>query len=347
MKWALTIWLFALGVSSTAQTFPKGEQSHSGAKSEWNPTPAELSQALISKSRSEKEKVTAIFNWITENISYYRPDPKKARKNGKALDNNHEIYFDDGMALPPLNERVAAKVISERRAVCEGYARLFQSLCDHAGIRSQIITGYARTKWNGPAAGFRSNHTWNAVNIDSVWYLLDVTWASGFISRSTGDFIRHFDDYYFLTEPSKFIEHHYPDDLRLAFMDNPPVIPEFRITPFRQKSFTKYAITSFFPSRGVIETVVGDTIQLELETLAAERNSTIASDSLWEPGSLPQTSIHAFVQPVENRDKSKVYYRFAVNSENLQWLYVMYNNDAVLRYRLNVRKPGTTTGYDR
>jgi hypothetical protein len=251
------------------------------------------------------------------------------------------------MALPSLNERVATKVISDGRAVCEGYARLFQSLCDHAGIRSQIITGYARTKWNGPGSGFRSNHTWNAVNIDSVWYLLDVTWASGFISRSSGEFIRHYDDYYFLTEPSKFIEHHFPDDLRWAFLENLPVLPEFRLTPFRQKSFTKYAITSFFPSRGVIETVVGDTIHLELETIDAVRNSTIASDSIWEPGSLPQTPVHAFVQPMENKDRSKVYYRFLVNSENIQWLYVMYNNDAVLRYRLNVRKPGTTTGYDR
>jgi Uncharacterized protein involved in cytokinesis, contains TGc (transglutaminase/protease-like) domain len=29
---------------------------------------------------------------------------------------------------------------------------------------------------------FAVNHTWNSVYIDSTWYLLDVTWASGVVT---------------------------------------------------------------------------------------------------------------------------------------------------------------------
>lgn len=335
MRLATTLWMLAVAVNGFAQNQETRK---------YPVDPATLSKKLVSPYNTEKEKVTSIFRWITENIAYHRPDNRQRKK--KAIVDLQWQTEDEG-ELPSLTERVAAKVIRDGRAVCEGYARLFQSLCEHAGIRSQIITGYARTKWNGPDDAFRSNHTWNAVCIDGAWYLLDVTWASGFIARSSGEFIRYFDEYYFLSEPEKFIEHHYPDDLRWALMEDLPTIPEFRRTPFRQKSFNKYSITSFFPSRGVIETMVGDTIQLELETLAAARNLNIASDSLWEPDCLPQTISHAFVQPEATRNSEKVYYRFPVNSENVQWLYVMYNNDAVLRYRLNVKKPAMTSATPR
>ena len=33
-----------------------------------------------------------------------------------------------------------------------------------------------------------------------------------------------------------------------------------------------------------------------------------------------------------------MYYSFPVTSDNIQWLHLMYNNDAVLRYRLNIKK---------
>jgi hypothetical protein len=184
---------------------------------------------------------------------------------------------------------------------------------------------------------FRSNHCWNAVMIDSNWYLLDATWASGYIAMPSGEFVRHYDDYYFLTTPQQFIRHHYPDDLRWSLLTDPPVMGEFRSTPFRQRSFSKYGITAYWPSKGIIDANVGDTIRLELET-SWLRRPDIAPDSLWEPGFRDSTEIFAYVTPAREQKGAKVYYQFAVNSENVQWLHLMYNDDAVLRYRLNVKK---------
>ena len=322
MKSITTIVLLMIVVTGFAQRQPED--------------PATLARKIVAPYNTEREKVTAIFNWITENIAYYRPQVKNNRKQKTSV-LSQEDYLDEGFPLPSLTDRVAMAVIQNRRAVCDGYARLFHSLCNHAGIRSQVITGYARTKWEGPDRRFISNHTWNAVQIDSTWWLLDVTWASGFIARSTGEFVRQYDDYYFLSSPDKFIEHHFPDDQRWTLMNNPPAIPEFRYTPFRQKSFNKYGITSYSPAKGVIETRLGDTIRLTLELDHALSLQPVATDSLWEEISVSDNISFAFVQP-QSSEHSKVSYQFPVNSSELQWLYVMYNNDAVLRYRLNIKK---------
>lgn len=297
--------------------------------------PATLARQLTATCSTDRQKVKEIFYWITENIAY-NTGMRIPKKKGKAMMMPVDEP-DDGKSLPALSDRVSIDVLRQKKAVCEGYARLFQSLCEHAGLRSVIVTGYARADMNRQESKFRSNHCWNAVMIDSNWYLLDATWASGYIVMPSGEFVQRYDGYYFLTPPEQFIRHHYPDDLRWSLLADPPVIGEFRSTPFKQRSFSKYGITSFWPSKGIIEAAVGDTIRLELETSSLTRPD-IASDSLWEPGFRDSAAIYAYVAPEKEQQGSRVYYQFAVNSESVQWLHLMYNDDAVLRYRLHIRK---------
>ncbi len=335
MKVALTICLLFLYsvvfAQSHARDFSKAAKP---VKQAVENDPANLALRITASCTTELQKVKAIFYWITENIAYRTALPFARRK---IKDKGWPVFPEenDTAALKPLTERMAEKVLQDRVAVCEGYARLFQSLCDHAGIRAEIITGYARSGPHEARARFRSNHSWNAVNIDGRWHLLDVTWASGYIAMPSGQFVRHYDDYYFLTPPEKFSRHHYPDDIRWTLLQDPPLLQEFRHTPFRQRSFVKYGITSFSPASGIIEAAVGDTIHLELET--TRMIPDIVPDSLWDPDSL-QTHLYAYVHPQEMGSSSRVQYRFAVLSENIQWLHVMYNNDAVLRYRLKIKK---------
>lgn len=300
-------------------------------------SPSNLARELTAACSTDRQKVTAIFQWITDNIAYNTGPARSAskRKNKPVVMPMEEP--DDGLALPALSDRVAANVLRDKKAVCEGYSRLFHSLCEHAGLPSALITGYARVDMSRQESKFRSNHCWNAVMIDSTWYLLDATWAAGYIAMPSGEFVRRYDSYYFLTPPEQFIRHHYPDDLRWSLLADPPVIGEFRTTPFRQRSFGKYGITSYWPSKGIIEANLGDTIRLELETSWLMRPD-ISSDSLWEPGNRDSAAMYAYVMPANEQRGSKVYYQFTVNSENVQWLHLMYNDDAVLRYRLNVKK---------
>jgi transglutaminase/protease-like cytokinesis protein 3 len=298
--------------------------------------PATLSRLLTEPFNTEKEKVRAIFRWITENIGYYRNVSKPSRNNAAGRYIVYEDEDDTG-ELKALTERVALRVLQYRKTHCEGYARLFKSLCDHAGISSEIITGYARTDMNRMEGSFRSNHSWNAVRIDSAWYLLDATWASGYITMFSGDFVKKYDDYYFLTDPSEFIKHHLPDDVRWTLLDDPPALYEFRYTPFKQRSFIKYNIRDYYPSKGIVQASVGDTLVFELETTVPYKNIFIAPDSLWDSAAIIYSPFYAYIRPGSFLAGNKTRYVYPVESDRVKWIYIMYNNDAVLRYRLNIK----------
>jgi hypothetical protein len=225
-------------------------------------------------------------------------------------------------------------VLERGYAVCDGYSRLFKTLCSYAGIRSELISGYGRV--NKPSRRFGNNHTWNAVWIDGKWYLLDVTWASGYISWAGDAFVRHFDEQYFLSDPSQFILEHYPDDLAWTLMDKPPLMQEFRYSPFKQKTFGKYSITAYRPAAGIIEAAEGDTLQIELETGNAERDHTIGSEPFLDM-TLFSTSSSALLSPCLSTP-GKVFYNYCVTSPAIDWLYIQYNNDVIMRYRLVVKK---------
>jgi hypothetical protein len=220
-------------------------------------------------------------------------------------------------------------------AVCDGYSRLFKTLCGYgyAGIRSETITGYGKVS-KSPRR-FGNNHTWNAVMIDNKWQLLDVTWASGFISWTGDKFIRHFDEKYFLASPAKFILEHYPDDLSWSLMDEPPLLAEFRSSPFKQKTYSKYKIKAYKPVGGIIEVNQGDTLQIELETFDAEKDRFIGAEPFLDM-SLFSTASTALLSP-SSIACNKINYNYCVTSPTVEWLYIQYNNDVIMRYRLVIK----------
>ncbi len=303
--------------------------------------PAVLAQELTEFCHNDKEKVRSIFRWITDHITYYKATPKKAKR--RTADAMYEDDADDTAALKPVTERIAIKVLKDRRTHCEGYARLFKSLCDHAGIPAQIITGYARTDVFRMESQFKTNHSWNAVYFDSAWHLLDATWASGFTTTFSGDFVKYYNEYYFLPDPADFARHHYPDDLRWTLLDHPPALEEFRKTPFHQRSFVKYGITDFYPSRGTIEASLGDTVTIELETMTGLVRP-IAPDSIWDAETLFITPMAAYVKPGSSLLNKKVVYKFPVDSDKVEWLHIMYNDDAVLQYKLAIKDKKSIAG---
>jgi hypothetical protein len=251
---------------------------------------------------------------------------------------------DDTAFLKPLDERVAEIVIRNKTAVCEGYARLFKALCQHAGIRAEVINGYGKTEPHQVRQRFRANHAWNAVLIDSVWHLLDVTWASGYITWHGDRFVRQLDEQYFLSPPEVFIREHYPDDLRWSLMKDPPLMPEFRLSPFRQKSFSKYSIKSFKPSSGIIEAGLGDTIEIQVESANVHKDRNISSDPFLDLSVYPVAST-ALLMPSGGMIMPKTFYHYTVHSADIQWIYILYNDDIILRYKLVVKqRPGDLAG---
>ncbi len=90
------------------------------------------------------------------------------------------------------NENDAYGVFVDKKAVCEGYARAFQLLCNRLGIDCVNVAG----------DGDGEPHQWNCALIDGEWYYVDVTWND---SSKECDFPIY---NYFNTPPKTFNENH-------------------------------------------------------------------------------------------------------------------------------------------
>jgi transglutaminase/protease-like cytokinesis protein 3 len=299
-------------------------------------SPSALAQQLTAPYSTDRQKVTAIFRWIADNISY---NVRSKNKNNTAL--IYDEPEDTSRFLKPLNERVAEIVLRMRKAVCDGYSRLFKTLCDHAGISSEIITGYVRVNWGKGGSKFRSNHKWNAVLIDSVWYLVDVTWASGLVTYRGDEFIQEYNDRYFLTPPELFIRDHYPEDIAWTLLPTAPSIVEFYYSPFRYTGFIKSGITSYLPSKGIIEASIGDSIRFEIEATGGNKILFVSDTPPVDPDE-PYASYDPD-EPVIAKGIKKAGYTYTVTNKSSEWLYVICNGEIIMRYRLNIKKAETKT----
>ena len=287
-----------------------------------------LSKKLDVLGKTDREKVRAIFRWITIHIDY---NVKIFSRNKTDPGNFFEDPDDTAEILPSLNDRVAAKVLRRKIAFCDGYSRLFKALCDRAGIPAEIIHGYARVN-QSMQKRFSVNHSWNAVYIDSAWHLLDVTWASGFVSYGN-EYVSQYNNFYFLTTPEDFFQDHYPEDIQWTLLKHPPLYREFNQQPFRHSGFKKFGISSFAPQKGTLVEAVGDTIRFEIQTGKEVKHFFATPD--FQPDSL------FFFQPASfTTNAGKINVSYTVTGIEGDWLYIFCNEEIVLRYKLNIRMEG-------
>jgi hypothetical protein len=112
-------------------------------------------------------------------------------------------------------------------------------------------------------------------------------------------------------------------------------IGEFLHNPYKARCFVKYNITSYWPKEGVIKASVGDTINFRVETnLAAERK--IGREMIHEADSSSFTKA-AYCLPLASDKSNMVNYSYIVRSPDTQWIQLIFNDDMILRYKLDVR----------
>lgn len=172
---------------------------------------SDLSADLTAGYTTDEEKVRAIFIWITNNISYDCSEYHSRKdmnvrftyKTQEELDAKRQKFYSD----------YAMKVLRGKRAICEGYAVLFQELCKQNNIPCEIVVGRVSNNTNKiervrGKKNFSTNHAWDKVKISGVWYYLDPTWASGYCDKGVKKFTKSFNAYYYLTPTDKlFLTH--------------------------------------------------------------------------------------------------------------------------------------------
>jgi transglutaminase/protease-like cytokinesis protein 3 len=299
--------------------------------------PSLLVKKLTDSSQTDEQKVRAIFHWITDNIAY---NTLIYQRPSRAYMNRYKPYEpedDTSNTLLPLNERVARIVLQRKVAVCDGYTRLFKVLCDYAGVQSEIIYGYARTNIGRVGQQFLSNHAWNAVYINKKWQLLDVTWASGYISFGSDLFIKHLNENYYLAPPNLFVEDHYPEQAHWTLLQSPPTLSEFKNSPLKSQDFIKYRIQSFKPAAGVIEAAVGDTLVFELNTEEKGKKLFVSPNPFLELGVLPLINWKQTILKPLALQQNSVSYTYVVTTPHIQQLCVLLNGRLILQYKVKIR----------
>jgi hypothetical protein len=162
---------------------------------------------------SPAERVRAFYTWIALNILY-----------DKDLLDHYRL--SSSLSLQSLSSQRTQHpdtVLKYRLAVCEGICQLMNSCCEKAGIRSRMIGGITRLE---NVVDEKLLHTWNAVQIDSTWKLLDITWSGGHINLK-GEYVRKFNDRYFFRPPVEFIVDHWPLDAMWQLLERPVSKKEF------------------------------------------------------------------------------------------------------------------------
>lgn len=115
---------------------------------------------IISRlSGNTESQIRGVHDYLIDNLEY---------DSSLSNDNIYNIYG----------------ALVNRYTVCEGYARAFKSIMDELNIPCLIACG---TGIN--SRGETESHAWNYVQIDGIWYAIDVTWddpvivGEGYVSR--------------------------------------------------------------------------------------------------------------------------------------------------------------------
>ena len=332
MKW----WGFAIVMFFSLQV-AFGQQKADFGSVDWKarsldaPTPDSLASLINAHFPAPVERVRAIYTWITAHINYntaiYRPWAARYDYSPDPL--------DTAAVWPSGDEMAARKVMRKRLAVCDGYARLFKVLCDYAGVECRVVQGFARGVGSNR---FRTNHSWNAVKVDSAWGLVDVTWASGYLDVGN-DYVQKQNDHYFLTPPDIFLRDHYPEDLFWTLLPQPSAPSEFGKSPFMSRNYNRYEFDGFHPQSGLVEANVGDTLVFTLRLKNMERAKRTGNDPFNDTANFSLWPSSIFIAPAEEK-KNTVVYTYVVQPSP-EWVHLLFNNDVVVRYRLRLNNRQT------
>ena len=155
------------------------------------------------KSLSEIEKAYVLFYWFHLNIEY-----------------DVEGYFSGDKIYEP------ESVYKLGRGVCSGYSILYKYFGEKIGINVGTIVGYAKGySWKKNTLFDSINHEWNYIIIEGIYYLLDVTWGSGYMDGHK--YYKKLKECEFLPSPRVFLFSRLPFEQKFQLVENPITLEDF------------------------------------------------------------------------------------------------------------------------
>ena len=176
-------------------------------------------------SLTDMEAAYMVYKWEYENLQY---DCYNYNHDRDAIDFTEEGTYSSGVG------------------VCDGFARLYVSLCGAMGVEAYRVVGYSKAGDFVPGVKPKaSDHAWNAIKVDGNYYVLDATWGIG--SCEEDDYVPLLRDSYFCTKPEAFIRTHLPADNKFQLVYPTITLEEFSNMLEIGMEFYEYGMTKIEP----------------------------------------------------------------------------------------------------
>jgi len=204
-----------------------------------------LANEISKKYSKDEQRITAVYQWVTNNIRY---DLKQANSNELSLS----------------QQTITENTFKSRRAVCEGYAGLMDSLSRLLKIPSHLVSGYTRILGEIDP----TPHVWVASYINGNWLLSDPTFGAGAMVNNR--FVQEYNPDFLLVNPGKMIQTHMPYDPLWQFLPSPYTHEAFVSKKMNAtlKHYFKHHADSL---KSFIEADPAKQNQLELDRLQAQK----------------------------------------------------------------------------
>jgi transglutaminase/protease-like cytokinesis protein 3 len=204
-----------------------------------------LAQRIATDFTNDFEKVRAAYTWIANNVVY---DPTEFNIDNEPFKYSTKAELE--ILLKKSEAALSSRVLSKKKAVCQGYSTLFKAICNELNIPSRLVTGKGKTIINDIGKKHYSDHAWNIVTLGNKEYLIDVTWGAGTYSNR---FEKKLNYVYFLSSPYLFIKDHYPDLYADALLKEKIGQQEFSNGPI----YYNYDFKLLEPTNGILKKATG------------------------------------------------------------------------------------------
>ena len=312
-----------------------------------------LAKELTVNYAEDVYKVRALFKWVTNNIDYdYR-----FINSGRELKMPECEYENDNDCIQTVREwenNYLKRILVRKKAICDGYAKLFKKLCNLNYIQCELINGYARTKPYQVGNNMPVNHAWNAVMIDADWYYLDPTWAAGYCTENeeTGKllrFVKDYRNYYWLLPFDIFSRNHYPK--KGNFLEPIALTKEqFFMKPHYYSVEILENIYEYSPLTGVLKVKKGDTIHFKFDYKKDIRQLQINTNifrnpSLWTTVQVSRKKTKVVRDGWAEKKQQYVLFKkegntyqfnYVVTENSLYYLELVFDYKQAIRYRVRV-----------
>ncbi len=190
--------------------------------------PAGVARALVAGESDEFQRLKLLHDWVADRIAY------------------DVVSLQPGRRAP----QDALTVFRTRLGVCAGYANLLAAMGEAVGMEIPVVVGDAMPEafesgLTGPG------HAWNAARIRGEWYLIDVTWDSGYLDA--GRFVKRYQTAYLAPPPRAMARDHFPKDPAWQLLETPLSQGEFLRQPRLKPGFTAHGLELLTPTRSTTE----------------------------------------------------------------------------------------------